>query len=81
MAAIFKAQKDPVIPETPTLPNGRKDSLFSYRYYKDHFWDNIPPSDDRLLRTPIFHVKQHLTSQKQKKLKKQILNYIGIKKA
>ena len=43
MAAIFKAQKDPVIPETPTLPNGRKDSLFSYRYYKDHFWDNIPP--------------------------------------
>jgi peroxiredoxin len=57
MAAIFKAQKDPVIPETPTLASGKKDSLFPYRYYKDHFWDNIPPSDDRLLRTPIFHMK------------------------
>ena len=57
LTTIFKTQKDPIIPETPTLPNGLKDSLFSYRYYKDHFWDNIPPSDDRLLRTPIFHVK------------------------
>lgn len=57
LTVIFKAQKDPVVPETPTLPNGRKDSLFSYRYYKDHYWDNIPPSDDRLLRTPIFHMK------------------------
>lgn len=57
LTVIFKAQKDPVVPETPTLPNGRKDSLFSYRYFKDHFWDNIPPADDRLLRTPIFHMK------------------------
>lgn len=57
MTAIFKAQKDPAIPETPTLANGRKDSLFQYRYYKDHFWDNIPLTDNRLLRTPIFHMK------------------------
>lgn len=57
LAAIFKAQKEPVVPETPELPNGRKDSLFPYRYFKDHFWDDIPPSDDRLLRTPIFHMK------------------------
>lgn len=57
LTAIFTAQKDPVIPEAPILANGRKDSLFSYRYYKDHYWDNIPPSDDRLLRTPIFHIK------------------------
>ncbi len=57
MTAIFKAQKDPVTPDSPILPNGRKDSLFQYRYYKDHFWDNIPLTDDRLLRTPIFHMK------------------------
>jgi len=57
MAAILKAQKDPVVPDPPTLPNGKKDSLFPYRYYKDHFWDNIPPSDDRLLRTPVFHMR------------------------
>jgi len=57
LSAIFKAQKEPVIPAPPTLANGKKDSTFSYRYYKDHYWDNIPPSDDRLLRTPIFHMK------------------------
>jgi peroxiredoxin len=57
MTTIFKAQKDPVVPDAPTLLNGKKDSLFPYTYYKDHFWDNIPPSDDRLLRTPIFHMK------------------------
>jgi peroxiredoxin len=53
MTAIFKAQKDPVIPENPD----KKDSLYQYRYYKDHFWDNIPPYDDRLVRTPIFQIK------------------------
>ncbi len=57
LTAIFKAQKEPDVPETPLLPNGKKDSLFPYRYYKDHFWDNIPLSDDRFLRTPIFHNK------------------------
>ncbi len=57
LAAIFIAQKDPIIPDAPLLPGGQKDSLFPYQYYKNHFWDNIPPSDDRLLRTPIFHNK------------------------
>jgi thiol-disulfide isomerase/thioredoxin len=45
------------VPEAPLLSNGRKDSLFPYRYYKDHYWDNISVADDRLLRTPIFHAK------------------------
>ncbi|HEY4800413.1 MAG TPA: redoxin domain-containing protein, partial [Bacteroidia bacterium] len=53
LAVIFKAQKEPVVPENPD----KKDSLFAYRYYKNHYWDNIPLSDDRLLRTPIFHAK------------------------
>ncbi|MEK6614789.1 MAG: thioredoxin-like domain-containing protein [Bacteroidota bacterium] len=57
LSTIFKAQTDPVVPDTPLLPNGRKDSTFPYRYYKEHYWDNIPLSDDRLLRTPIFHGK------------------------
>jgi hypothetical protein len=44
------------------LENGKKDSTFAYRYYKAHFWDNIDFSDDRMLRTPIFHpkVKQYM---------------------
>jgi thiol-disulfide isomerase/thioredoxin len=53
MAKVFLGSKDPEIPEVPILPNGRKDSTFSYIYYKNHFWDNIDFNDDRLLRTPI----------------------------
>lgn len=62
VAKLFKAMEEPVIPEAPILPNGRKDSTFAYRYYKSHFFDNIDFSDDRLLRTPIFHnkIKQYL---------------------
>lgn len=56
-AVIFKAQEEVPTPEAPTLPNGRKDSTFGYRFYKDHYWDNIPPDDDRLLRSPLFHAK------------------------
>ena len=58
----MKAMQDPEIPEAPILANGKKDSTFAYRYYKAHFWDNIDFSDDRMLRTPIFHpkVKQYM---------------------
>jgi thiol-disulfide isomerase/thioredoxin len=54
---VLKAMSDPQIPPTPILANGRPDSTFPYRYYKDHYWDNIDFSDDRLLRTPVFHSK------------------------
>ena len=57
LTVIFKAQKDVVVPETPILPNGKKDSTFPYHYYKEHYWDNINLADDRLLRTPVFHMK------------------------
>jgi peroxiredoxin len=57
IAKIFKTSQDPELPETPTLPNGRKDSTFAYRYYKNHFFDNVDFSDARLLRTPILHNK------------------------
>lgn len=62
VSKIFKAMEEPIVPEAPILPNGRKDSTFGYRYYKSHFFDNIDFSDDRLLRTPIFHnkIKQYL---------------------
>lgn len=56
-AKIFKASMEIKIPETPILENGRKDSLFAYRYYREHFFDNIDLSDARLLRTPIIHNK------------------------
>lgn len=54
---VLNAMTDPVIPPTPLLANGRPDSLFPYHYYKSHYWDNIDFSDNRLLRTPVFHNK------------------------
>lgn len=62
VAKLMKAMQDPEIPEAPILANGKKDSTFAYRYYKAHFWDNIDFSDDRMLRTPIFHpkIKQYM---------------------
>ena len=57
LAMLLKALKDPIVPPTPTLPNGRPDSSFAYRYYKSHYWDNISLTDDRILRTPIFEPK------------------------
>lgn len=55
MAAFIKASQDPVIPESPKLANGKPDSLFPYRYYKAHFFDNLDIGDARLLRTPLYH--------------------------
>jgi peroxiredoxin len=62
VAKLFKAMEEPEIPEAPILPNGRKDSTFAYRYYKSHFFDNFDLTDDRLLRSPIFHnkIKQYM---------------------
>jgi len=57
VAFLINAMKEPEIPEIPTLPNGRKDSTFGYRYYKEHFWDGTDFTDDRLLRTPFFYNK------------------------
>ena len=59
---LLTAGEDPVIPETPVLANGQKDTLFPFRYYKAHFFDNIDFNDERLLYSPVFHpkIKQYM---------------------
>jgi len=57
LTKVFLASKEVEIPEAPLLENGHIDSLFTYKYYKEHYFDNIDFTDDRLLRTPIFHNK------------------------
>ncbi len=54
---LLMAMNEIEVPTAPILPNGRPDSTFSYRYYKAHFWDNIDFSDDRILRSPVYHGK------------------------
>ncbi len=57
IAFMINAMKEPEIPEAPILLGGRRDSTFAYNYYKSHFWDGTDFTDDRVLRTPVFHNK------------------------
>ena len=61
---LFKAALDPEAPAPRILPNGRKDSLYQFLYYRDHFFDNIDLTDDRMVRTPLFHNKVEQYIQK-----------------
>ncbi|MFY9310705.1 MAG: redoxin domain-containing protein [Bacteroidia bacterium] len=62
VSKLMKAMEHVEIPEAPILSNGKKDSTFAYRYYKAHFFDNMDFSDDRMVRTPIFHsqIKEYM---------------------
>lgn len=55
LRSVFLGSKDPDIPEAPKLEDGSIDSTFAYRWFKEHYWDLIDFSDDRLLRTPVYH--------------------------
>jgi thiol-disulfide isomerase/thioredoxin len=57
LAAFFRSVKRPDAPPMPVLPNGKKDSLYPARYVKEHYWDGMDFTDDRLLRTPFFDQK------------------------
>ncbi|NQT77794.1 MAG: DUF5106 domain-containing protein [Bacteroidetes bacterium] len=53
---LFNTMRNPEVPDF-FLENGRHDTLSAYLYYRKHYWDNIDLSDDRVLRTPVFHTK------------------------
>lgn len=55
---VLTALKEPEVPEAPKGDDGQPlDSLFAFKYYRQHFFDNIDMTDDRLLRTPIMYNK------------------------
>ncbi|PIY03823.1 MAG: DUF5106 domain-containing protein [Bacteroidetes bacterium CG_4_10_14_3_um_filter_31_20] len=61
LAKILNVLTPVEIPD-PEYPENleKRDSLtrlFQYLYNKDHYWDNIDFSDDRLLRTPFIETK------------------------
>jgi len=54
---IIKSTIEVSIPESPIDSSGNTDKNFPFRFYKKNFWNNINLSDERMLRTPIFHNK------------------------
>ncbi|RYZ54469.1 MAG: redoxin domain-containing protein [Sphingobacteriales bacterium] len=58
LTSIFRALETPVVPEGDHfLPDGKKDTLFGYNYYKAHYWDGFNFKDDRLMHTPIYDAR------------------------
>jgi len=58
LASIFGGLELPQVPEGDHyLPDGKKDTLFAYNYYKTHYWDGFNFKDDRLIHTPIYDQK------------------------
>jgi len=57
MSKLFKMMEEVDVPNAPTLPNGKKDSMYQYFYYRDHFFDNFDFNDDRIVYTPVFQPK------------------------
>ncbi|MFT4203612.1 MAG: DUF5106 domain-containing protein [Chitinophagaceae bacterium] len=52
LATYFQAMQRP---STPKIVG--TDSLAPFYYVKDHYWDNVDFSDDRILHTPFFEPK------------------------
>ena len=53
---LFNVMKEPEVPDFFS-DGGRQDTLNYYLYYRNHYWDGVDFSDDRILRTPVFHRK------------------------
>lgn len=77
LSALFAALQEPVIPPASQHPKGRYDTAWAYSYFKDHYWDNISFSDERLVRTPFFEGRldryfKSLVSPEADSIKKEI---------
>ena len=58
VAKIVKMSTDIKIPDAPKDEKGKQiDEDFAYHYYRDHFFDNVDLTDDRLVNTPVLQNK------------------------
>ena len=56
LAHFFQTMKRPEAPPIPMV-NGKPDSVYPYRYVKEHWWDDVSFEDESLVRTPFFDPK------------------------
>lgn len=58
ISKFIKGTQDIEVPDPPKDAAGNiTDSLFQYKYYKAHYFDNFDISDPRMLRTPLYEDK------------------------
>ena len=51
LSTIISLQNEVEVPSAPKASNGRKDSLWEYNYYVQHYWDGAPLNDVGTLNT------------------------------
>lgn len=58
LSKVVKMSMDIKIPDAPVDAEGNIiDSTWQFKYFREHYFDNIDFSDDRLVSTPVFHNK------------------------
>lgn len=58
VSKIIRMSTDIQIPDAPKDENGELiNKNFSYEYFRDHYFDNIDLTDDRLVNTPVLQNK------------------------
>jgi thiol-disulfide isomerase/thioredoxin len=67
MAEVLRAMDEPdQIPysKLPKKANGQIDSSYNYWNFRNHYWDGMNFSDDRLIRTPMYANKMKFYMEK-----------------
>jgi thiol-disulfide isomerase/thioredoxin len=67
MAEVLAAMDEPDnIPysQFPVGPDGKIDSAYNYWHFRNHYWDGMTFSDDRMMRTPVYHNKMKFYLEK-----------------
>lgn len=64
LSEMINLKSEKAAKDIPKASNGRPDSIFSYHYYKKHFWDGVNFQDDAMLRNPFFanKIKQYFNT-------------------
>jgi len=57
LTTLLAGMQEPEIPSADKQPGGKYDSLYAYRYFKDHYWDGVNFYDERMARTTFFDGK------------------------
>jgi len=57
LATLLTAMREPELPADLQKPSNREDSIRSFRYFRDHFWDGVDFWDGRLAYTTFFEEK------------------------
>ena len=56
-AAMLKASTDVKVPDPAEKLTEEEESKYRMHYYRNHYFDNLDFSDDRLLRSPVYFQK------------------------